>query len=61
MKLWIGDKDMVEQYILRYEITSKYFNTKRVIYEKFYEYCELMDYVRENNIKDYTIYSKVIL
>lgn len=52
---------MVEQYILRYEITSKYFNTKRVIYEKFYEYCELMDYVRENNIKDYIIYSKVIL
>lgn len=52
---------MGEQYILRYLLESKYFRSKRVVYDYFNNFSELMEFVRENDIKEYTIYSKVIL
>ena len=47
------------KYILKYNVKSKYFHFTRELQKEFDDAVELYTFIRENNIKNYTLYKEI--
>ena len=47
------------KYILKYNVKSKYFHFTRELQKEYDDAVELYTFIRENNIKNYTLYKEI--